>query len=224
MATQLGAVSFISAPAFVGFREGGGLQWLTYEFAVPLAMIFLITVIFPPLYRSGFVSIYEYLEKRFGSSTRLILSSVFQFSRAFAAGITVYAIVIILTAVFEILLWINIIVVGVIALIYDYLRGMKAVVMSDVIQMAILSVGIFICGWYGLDLINGWSVFVKNIEPSQLNVIDFTNTGVGSNEEFGFWPMIIGGFFLYASISTGSPLLRHVTTYWYLRYNGRLFR
>ena len=30
MATQLSAISFISAPAFVGLKEGGGLQWLTF--------------------------------------------------------------------------------------------------------------------------------------------------------------------------------------------------
>ena len=35
MATQLSAISFISAPAFVGLKDGGGLQWLTYEFGVP---------------------------------------------------------------------------------------------------------------------------------------------------------------------------------------------
>ena len=52
------AVSFISTPAFVGMREGGGMQWLTYEFAVPLAMILLIVVLYPPLYRSGIISIY----------------------------------------------------------------------------------------------------------------------------------------------------------------------
>ena len=38
MATQLSAISFISAPAFVGMREGGGMQWLSFEFGVPLAM------------------------------------------------------------------------------------------------------------------------------------------------------------------------------------------
>ena len=37
-ATQLSSASFISAPAFVGAKAGGGLVWLTYEFAVPLAM------------------------------------------------------------------------------------------------------------------------------------------------------------------------------------------
>lgn len=199
MATQLGAVSFISAPAFVGLREGGGMQWLTYEFAVPLAMIFLMIVIYPPLYKSGIISVYEYLEKRFGTSTRLILSIVFQFSRAFAAGITVYAIALILAAVFGIPLWMNIIIAGVIALIYDYMGGMKAVVISDVFQMAILALGIFVCAWYALHLLDGWEIFVQNLDHSRLNVIDFSNTGIGSGEEFGFWPMVFGGFFLYAS-------------------------
>ena len=63
MATQLSAISFISAPAFVGLKDGGGLQWLTYEFAVPLAMAFLMITLIPTLYKSGVVSVYEYLEK-----------------------------------------------------------------------------------------------------------------------------------------------------------------
>jgi hypothetical protein len=41
MATQLTAVSFISVPAFVGLREGG-LVWLSYELALPLAMLLLL--------------------------------------------------------------------------------------------------------------------------------------------------------------------------------------
>ena len=42
MATQLGAISFISAPAFVALRDGGGMIWLRYELALPLAMIVLM--------------------------------------------------------------------------------------------------------------------------------------------------------------------------------------
>lgn len=65
MATQLSAISFISAPAFVGLKLNGGMKWLTFEFAVPLAMIFIMIVIIPPLFRSGVVSIYEFVEKTF---------------------------------------------------------------------------------------------------------------------------------------------------------------
>ena len=38
-ANQVSAISLIGAPAFVALRAGGGLRWLQYEFAVPLAMI-----------------------------------------------------------------------------------------------------------------------------------------------------------------------------------------
>ncbi|MCH8567950.1 MAG: sodium:solute symporter [Balneolales bacterium] len=197
MATQLGAVSFISAPAFVGLREGGGIQWLTYEFAVPLAMIVLMVFIFPPLYRSGVISIYSYLENRFNVTTRRLLSGVFQFSRAFATGITVYAVAIVLEAVFDIPLWINIIITGVIALIYDYMGGMKAVVISDVIQMGILFIGFICCSYFAFQLIGGWDIFVENLDTNRLNAVDFTATGIGGGTEFGFWPMLFGGLFLY---------------------------
>lgn len=199
MATQLGAVSFISAPAFVGLRQGGGLQWLTYEFAVPLAMIFLIIFIFPPLYKSGIISIYSFLGKRFGTSTTKILSGVFQFSRAFAAGITVYAVAIVLEAVFGIPLWINIVITGVVALIYDYMGGMKAIVISDVIQMGILFIGFIICSYVAYDLIGGWQIFMENLDGDRVEAVNFSNLGLGDGEEFGFWPMVLGGFFLYTA-------------------------
>lgn len=199
MATQLSAISFISAPAFVGYRENGGLKWLTYEFAVPLAMLLLIAVVIPPLYRSGVVSIYGYLERRFGPSTRLLLSLVFQFSRAFATGITVYTVALVLVPMLELDLWACILIAGVAALVYDFFGGMKAVVYSDVLQMGILFLGIIACIAIGLDLLGGWGVFLDQVDPTRFDAVDFSSLGIGDSEEFGFWPMLIGGLFLYAS-------------------------
>jgi Na+/proline symporter len=118
MATQLSAISFISAPAFVGLKLGGGMKWLTFEFAVPLAMIFIMIVIIPPLFRSGVVSIYEFVERRFSTSTRLILSIVFQISRALGTGVMVYAIAIILQAILDIDFVYTILIISVITIIY----------------------------------------------------------------------------------------------------------
>ena len=199
MATQLSAISFISAPAFVGLRENGGLKWLGFEFAVPLAMIFLMYIIIPPLYKSGVVSIYGYLEERFGLSTRLIISVVFQLSRAFATGISIYALAIVLSAVLNIPIWVTIIIAGVVTLIYSTLGGMKAVVYTDVIQMIILVLGIVLCGWVGLTELGGWENFVTQVDRSRLFAVNFADFGIGKGSEFGFLPMVIGGFFLYAS-------------------------
>ena len=142
MATQLSAISFISAPAFVGLKDGGGLQWLTYEFAVPLAMAFLMITLIPTLYKSGVVSVYEYLEKRFDSSSRLLISIVFQISRSVATGVMVYTMALILQATVGVDFWISILIIGLITLIYSFQGGMKAVIWGDVIQMIILFLGI----------------------------------------------------------------------------------
>ena len=198
MATQLSAISFISAPAFVGMKLGGGMKWLTFEFAVPLAMIFIMIVIIPPLFRSGVVSIYEFVEKRFSSSTRLVLSIVFQLSRALATGVMVYTIAIILQAVLDIDFVYTILIISVITIIYSWQGGMKAVVWGDAIQMIILFVGLIICLYFGWNLLQDHGGLAEGFNPERLKVIDF-NMGIGEGEEYGFLPMVIGGFFLYVS-------------------------
>ncbi|ART63833.1 sodium:solute symporter family transporter [Kushneria marisflavi] len=186
-ATQLSAVSFISAPAFVGMKDGGGLIWLTYEFAVPLAMIVLIALFFPTLYAAGVVSIYGYLEKRFGRSTRILLSLVFQLSRAFATSVMVYAIALILTHAIGLPLWATIVVIGV-------------VVYGDVIQMVLLVIGLVVCLLSALSLLGGWDAFLASVDPARLETVRFDDFGIGQDSNgFGFWPMVIGGLFLYAA-------------------------
>ena len=198
MATQLSAISFISAPAFVGLKLNGGMKWLTFELAVPLAMIFIMVVIIPPLYRSGIVSIYEFVEKRFDASTRLILSIVFQISRALGTGVMVYTIAFILQAVLNIDFVYTILIISVITIIYSWQGGMKAVVWGDAIQMIILFVGLVICLYYGYDLVQANGGFGASLTPERLQVIDY-NWGFSMGEEYGIVPMIVGGFFLYAS-------------------------
>lgn len=198
MATQLSAISFISAPAFVGLKLGGGMKWLTFEFAVPLAMIFIMIVIIPPLFRSGVVSIYEFVEKRFSTSTRLILSIVFQISRALGTGVMVYTIAIILQAVLDIDFVYTILIISVITIIYSWQGGMKAVVWGDAIQMIILFAGLIISMYFGWNLLQEHGGLAEGFSPERLQVIDY-NLGIGEGNEYGLLPMIIGGFFLYAS-------------------------
>jgi sodium-coupled monocarboxylate transporter 8/12 len=196
MATQLSAISFISAPAFVGLKMNGGMKWLTFELAVPLAMIFIMLMIIPPLFRSGIVSIYEYVEQRFNRTTRMILSTVFQVSRALGTGVMVYTLAFILQAVLNIDFLYTIILISVITIVYSWQGGMKAVVWGDAIQMIILFSGLIACLFIGYNLISDLPDITFPAE--RLQVIDF-NWGFSKGEEYGIAPMIIGGFFLYAS-------------------------
>lgn len=197
MATQLSAISFISAPAFVGLAQSGGMKWLTFELAVPLAMIGIMLIIIPPLYRANIVSIYEFAEKRFSTSTRIILSLVFQFARSLTTGVAVFTIALILQAVLDISFNYTILLISIITIIYSYLGGMKAVVWGDAIQMIILFLGLVICLFYGWNLLSNHPEFT-GFDPGRLQIIDFSNLGF-NGEEYGFWPMLLGGLFLYLS-------------------------
>ena len=199
MATQLSAVSFLSASAFAGMRAGGGLKWMAYDLAVPLAMIFLITLHLPKLYRSRVVTIYEYLERRFDATTRLLISGVFQISRSFATGIMLYTMAFVLANVMDIPLWQTILGSGLVTIVYSLQGGMKAVVWGDAIQMILLLLGIGVCIFFGLDAIGGWDLFVANLDQERLTTLDFESWGFNGDDGFGFWPMVLGGFFLYAS-------------------------
>jgi len=83
MATQCSTNSLLGAPAFVAFAAGGGLIWLQYELAVPLAMVVAMIFLIPFYRKANVVSIYEYLELRFGPGTRLLMSTLFQFFKGF---------------------------------------------------------------------------------------------------------------------------------------------
>ena len=172
--------------------------WLTYEFAVPFGHDIPNGGIGAYFYKSGVVSVYEFLERRFDSSTRILLSFVFQVSRAFGTGVMIYTVAIILESVMEIPMWQSIILIGIVTMIYSLQGGMKAVVYGDMIQMIILFIGIIICFGFGLHYLGGWSNFIDNVDTSRITAVDFSSLGF-NGDEFGFWPMLVGGFFLYVS-------------------------
>lgn len=198
MATQLSAVSFVSAPAFVGLRKGGGMQWLTFEFGVPLAMIAVMTLIAPALYRSGVVSVYGFLERRFNTTSRLLLSAIFLVSRCFATGVTIYTVGLILSSIIGIQFWQTMLILGGITILYSLEGGMKAIVYSEIAQMIIKFLGIITIVVCGLVYLGGWSHFVEQVDRSRLFAVDFGSFGF-DGREYGFWPMLIGGIFLYSS-------------------------
>jgi sodium-dependent multivitamin transporter 6 len=198
MATQLGAVSFVSAPAFVALKEGGGLKWLCYEFGVPLALILVMAVIIPVLHKYHYISIYEYLERRFDSSTRTLVSLLFQIGRGLATAVAVLAGALILSTALSIPTVFAIILIGVVTVIYDALGGIKVVILSDFLQMVIIIAGILICSFAAISLID-WNTGLVNIPAERFYILDFQHWGFTSEGTYSFWPMLIGGFFLYAS-------------------------
>ena len=198
MATQSSANSFLGIPAFVALKEGGGLTWLQYELAVPLAMIFVMVLLVPFFRRLELVSVYEYLELRFSKSVRLYLSAVFLISRGLATGMGIYAAALVLSAVLDMPVAITILVIGVVTIIYDTIGGMAAVVWSDVVQMVVLIFGLGACLYTAAGIVGGWDAIFTSLPAERWRAYD-PSTGLGDGGSAPFWGFFIGGFFLYAS-------------------------
>jgi SSS family solute:Na+ symporter len=197
-ANQVSAISLVGAPAFVALREGGGLVWLQYELAVPLAMAVLVVWGVPFLRRAAGAEVYQVVEDRLGGGSRQLLAAFFLVGRGLGAGVVLYASSLVVDACTNWGFENSLAVVGFVAIVYTALGGLAADVFSDVLQFGLLWASTLV-----VTVILGWQMIgnggVQAIETSRLVALDFAGHGLGDGATFSFWPMLVGGFFLYLS-------------------------
>lgn len=197
-ANQVSAISLVGAPAFIALKTGGGLRWLQYELAIPLAMLFIISFLLPAYSRLGGATIYEYLEHRFGKTSRYALGFVFLLSRSLGAGVVLLATSYVAGVFLGFELRITILLIATVALIYTVFGGIRADIYTDLLQLVILWLSSAACIVVLAVLLCGdWSIPAAAAE--RISIFEFESTGLGDGETFSFWPMLFGGFFLYIS-------------------------
>ncbi|MDB4305968.1 sodium transporter [bacterium] len=197
-ANQVSAISLIGAPAFVALRPGGGLGWLQYELAVPLAMAALIVWGVPYLRRAAGAEVYQVVEERLGPAARRLLAAFFLVGRGLGAGVVLFASSLVVDACTAWGFSISLLVVGTVAVAYTALGGLTADVISDVLQFGLLW-GAAVVVTVVLGLRMAGRGLLTGIDPARLVILDLNHHGLGDGATFAFWPMLIGGFFLYVS-------------------------
>jgi SSS family solute:Na+ symporter len=193
LANQASAVSLVGAPAFVALHEGGGLSWLQYELALPLAMLLLIAFLLPALRSVPGSSVYAYAERRFGRGTRRALAGAFLVSRGLALGVILYASALVVTEATGFGLAGTLLAVGLASVAYTCLGGIVADIWSDVIQLVLLWVGTVASAFFLL----GRPELLAAIPEERTQAL-VTGPGLGAGS-FTLAPMLLGGLFLYLS-------------------------
>jgi len=193
LANQASAVSLVGAPAFVALREGGGLRWLQYELALPLALLALIAWLLPALRSVPGSSIYEYAEMRFGRGTRRALAGAFLLSRGLALGVVLYASALVVSAATGFGVTVSLLAVGLLSVAYTSLGGIVADIWSDVAQLVLLWVGTLASGIWLLSRPG-----VVDALPAERMQAIVPELGPHA-DSFTLGPMLIGGLFLYLS-------------------------
>ena len=161
----------------------------------------IICLVFIPIYhRLKVYTAYEYLESRFDLKTRTLTAILFLIQRGLAAGITIFAPAIILSAVLGWNLTYLTIGIGALVIIYTVSGGTKAVSVTQKQQMAIIFAGMFIAFLLILNYLPLDISFTNALEIAgangKLDVLDFS---FDFDNRYTFWSGIIGGTFLALS-------------------------
>ena len=196
MATNLSAIAFIGVPAFVGARADGGLFWVSGEIHAPITMLVLMTVVVPPLYRSGVISIYSFLESRFGNGVRRLIGFIFLVNRAMASAMIIYGVALLLEEILGIDFWLALGFIGGITLIYSGQGGMRAVVYGDAIQIGLLFVGMLVVGFIAASQWGSAAEWLAAVPAERTVAVLPDRLGINGDGDYGFWPFLIGGLFI----------------------------
>jgi Na+/proline symporter len=197
MATQASAITFLSTP---GQAFHSGMGFVQFYFGLPIAMIIICVVFIPIYHRLNVYTAYEYLEGRFDRKTRTLTAMLFLVQRGLAAGITIFAPAIILSAVLGWnLLTLNIL-IGVLVIIYTVSGGTKAVSVTQKQQMAIIFIGMFAAFFIIISYLPEEINFNNALQiagtSDKMKVLDFS---FDLNNRYTIWTGFLGGTFLMLS-------------------------
>lgn len=197
MATQASAITFLSTP---GQAYTDGMRFVQFYFGLPVAMI-IISIFFLPLYyKAKIYTAYEYLEGRFDLKTRLLAAFIFLIQRGLAAGITIYAPSIILSALLGWPLQVTTIVIGLLVILYTVSGGTKAVTQTQKQQMAVMMGGMVVAGvLVVMSLPDGVGFKDAMYVAGKMGKLNIVNFEFDLQDRYSFWSGMTGAVFLFLS-------------------------
>jgi Na+/proline symporter len=197
MATQASAITFISttAQAYVD-----GMRFVQFYLGLPIAMVILCATAVPIFHRAKVYTAYEYLEQRFDTKTRVIVSLIFLTQRGLAAGLSLYAPAVVMSVILRWPDYMTTTLMGGLIILYTTAGGIKAVAWADVQQMMMIFAALI------LSLIIAFHLMPRNVSvidalhlagvSGRLNAIDLHWS---LDSRYNVWSGLIGGAFLALS-------------------------
>ena len=192
----MSGVTYVSVPGMVG-TDGAAMSYMQMVAGFLVGYIIIAFVLIPVFYRKNMVSIYQYLEDRFGSAPHKTGAWFFFISKLLGASVRLFVVCITLQLmVFGPLglpFIVNALVCMVIVLAYTFRGGMKSVLWTDTLKTICMTVTIvltivLIAKDLGLDA----SGTVETIKGSGMSRIFFFDD---PNHPRFFWKQFLSGVF-----------------------------
>ncbi|GFT24615.1 sodium-coupled monocarboxylate transporter 1 [Nephila pilipes] len=187
MATFMSAIDIIGVPAEIYMY---GMQMTTWLLGLPFGSLFASYACLPTYFDLDVSTSYEYLEVRFGKTTRLLAAFSFIVRTVLFTAVVLYTPSLALNAVTGISTWTSILSLSAVCVFYCSLGGLKAVLWTDVFQailMYVAAISIVVKG----ALILGFGEVINISERGGRLV--FFNLSPSVTERYTLWNDLIAG-------------------------------
>lgn len=192
--SSISGVTYVSVPGMVAISNFGYLQMVMGFVAGQFIIAFILVPLF---YKMNLVSIYEYLENRFGVSSYRTGAWFFFISKMLGAAVRLFLVCLTLQLlVFQPLglpFLLNVIITVALVWLYTFQGGVKSLIWTDSLKTFCLVVSVVLCIWYiASDLQLSFSGVIKSVADSNMSRIFFFDD---VNSKQYFFKQFLAGIF-----------------------------
>ena len=196
---SLSGVTFISVPGWIEEQNMSYMQ-MVLGYVVGYAVIGL--VLLPLYYRLNLISIYSYLEERFGYYSYKTGASFFLLSRTIGASFRLFLVANVLQLVlfdaFGVPFWLTVTMTILLIWLYTFKGGIKTIVWTDTLQTLFMLIAVGVCIYTISDAMQIDNIFNYVAESDLSKTFFFEDANAGNY----FWKQFLSGAFI-AVVMTG---------------------
>lgn len=192
--SSISGVTFVSVPGMV---EVSNFSYLQMVLGFVAGQFIIAFVLIPLFYRMNLVSIYEYLENRFGGSSYKTGAWFFFISKMLGAAVRLFLVCLTLQLLvfepFKLPFVLNVIITVALVWLYTFRGGVKSLIWTDSLKTFCLVVSVVLCIYYiASDLRLDFTGMVTTISDSDLSRIFFFDD---VNDKRYFFKQFLAGVF-----------------------------
>lgn len=192
--STISGVTFVSVPGMV---QAGGFSYLQMVLGFITGQFIIAFVLVPLFYRMKLVSIYEYLENRFGVSSYKTGAWFFFISKMLGAAVRLFLVCLTLQLLifepFHLPFLFNVILTVFIVWLYTFRGGVKSLIWTDVLKTFCLVVSVVLCIYYIASSLHlSFNGLITTVSDSDLSKMFFFED---INDRRYFFKQFLAGVF-----------------------------
>ena len=190
IATEISGVTFIGVPGMLFYLHLGDMTYLQWAIGSMIGRILVGIFFVRVYYEQQIYSPYDYMGRRLGNPIKVLATVLFTVGSILGQSVRVLVAALPLRVVTDLPLAWCIVIIGLFAVGWTLMGGMRTVIWTDVMQFFLFTFGgILALVWIIGGLQGGFAEFIAT--GSQFDRFDFLNTELRADLEFTLWVALL---------------------------------